>query len=127
MPTINGIERTIEYLEENHPGISVGAYHSKVSPEDKAKAVECKLIVTTEKSLGEGADIHGLKAVINTESFKSLIITEQIIGRLRKPDDDSGCIYIETVDRAFSTLRAQQKTREKFLKKLVGKIKYVKM
>ena len=127
MSTISGIDRMVEYMKNEHPGISVGAYHSKVPPEEKERAIECKLIVTTEKSLGEGADITGLKTVINTESFKSLIITEQIVGRLRKPADGSGCIYIETVDTAFQTLRAQQRTREKFLSKLVGGIKYVKM
>ena len=63
--------------------------------------------------------------VINTESFKSIIVTEQIMGRLRELPDGSGCIYIETVDRAFHTLRNQQKTRERFMRKMVSHIQYV--
>ena len=127
MCTIQGIEDMADYLKAQYPDMSIGLYHSKVDPDVKAKAVECDLIISTEKSLGEGADIQGLRAVINTESFKSTIIVEQIIGRLRRPPDGSGCVYFETVDRAFQTLRNQQKTRERFLKKMVSNIRYVKM
>lgn len=127
MSTISGIEDMADYLKSQYPELTIGLYHSKIDPNIKAKAVECQVILSTEKSLGEGADIPGLRAVINTESFKSTIIVEQIIGRLRRPPDGSGCIYFETVDRAFQTLRNQQKTRERFLRKMVSKIRYVKM
>ena len=125
--TIDGIEDMYDYLHREFPDLSIGKYHSKIDPAEKDKAIECRLIISTAKSLGVGADIHGLKALINTESYKSTIITEQIIGRLRKPEDGSGCIYIETIDKDFNTLRSQQRVREKFLRKMVSRIKYVKM
>ena len=128
MATINGIEDVSDYIEREFPSITVGRYHSKVKdPVTKAESLDKQLIVSTYKSLGEGADIKGLKAVINTESFKSLIITEQIVGRLREPEDGTGCIYLEIVDKAFSTLRSQQKTRERFLSKIVGRIQVAKV
>lgn len=127
MSTINGIEDLKDILTENFPDLSIGIYHSKIKDQvEKENAVNADIIISTSKSLGVGADIPGLKAVINTESFKSAIITEQILGRLRKPEDGSNCFYIELIDRAFNTLRTQQKAREKVLKKLVGNILYVK-
>ena len=127
MATVNGIEDAADYLRGVYPGIKIGTYHHKVSAENKAIAVEQDLIISTEKSLGEGADFPDLRAVINTESFKSDIIVEQIIGRLRKPPDGATCFYMEIVDKAFSTLRNQQRSREKFFKKMVGAIRYVKV
>ncbi len=127
MTTINGIEDLADYLVSLFPDKSIGIYHSKVKDiKYKEEALNGDIIISTVKSLGVGADIPGLKAVINTESFKSAIITEQVLGRLRKPSDDSICFYIEIVDKAFSTLRTQQKAREKVLKNLVGNILYLK-
>ena len=128
LATIDGIEDVADFIEHEFPELSVGRYHSKIKDQSiKAVAIEKQLIISTYKSLGEGADIPGLRAIINTESFKSLIVVEQIIGRLRDPGDGSICMYMELVDRAFSTLRAQQKTRERFLGKIVGKMQMVKM
>lgn len=126
MTTIRGIEELAEFIHREYPQIDIGIYHSKVKDQEaKNNAKNKPLIISTQKSLGEGADIEGLKVVINTESFKSIIVTEQIMGRLRELPDGSGCIYIETVDRAFHTLRNQQKTRERFMRKMVSHIQYV--
>ena len=115
-----------QYLIDRHPGVTIGTYHSKISPEEKELSLKCDLIISTVKSLGVGADIPNLRAVINTESYKSTIITEQILGRLRKLPNDELCYYIEIIDGAFMTLKNQQKSREKILKHLVGKILYIK-
>lgn len=125
---IRGIEELADYIHHEYPEIDIGIYHSQVKDMAAKNAAKDKqLIISTQKSLGEGADIEGLKVVINTESFKSIIVTEQIMGRLREPPDGSGCIYVETVDRAFYTLRKQQKTRERFMRKMVSHIQYVTM
>ena len=87
--------------------------------------LKADIIISTMKSLGVGADIPDLRTVINTESYKSNIVTEQVIGRLRKPPDNKISFYVELVDLAFFTLRNQQKAREKILKNLVGKIQYI--
>lgn len=126
MTTIDGIEDLKEYLKEIFPDTTIGVYHSKITSSNKEDVLNNDIIISTSKSLGVGADIKDLKAVINTESFKSSIVTQQILGRLRKPSDNSTCFYIELVDKAFSTLRQQQKAREKVLKCLVGNIVYLK-
>ena len=94
--------------------------------EEKKHAKEADIIVSTMKSMGTGVDILGLRAIINTESYKSKIVTEQALGRLRRPADGSTCVYCELVDKAFSTIRTQQKAREKVLRNIVGKILYLK-
>lgn len=125
--TIEGIEDIRDYINKEFPEIKVGIYHSRMKDQDeKLAAMDCDLIISTAKSLGVGADIPNLRVVINTESYKSTIITDQILGRLRKPVNGDTCYYIELVDKAFTTLRAQQKSREKLLKHLVGNVLYVK-
>ena len=121
LTTIEGIEDVKEYLEKRYPEITIGTYHSKMkSEEEKAKSMNCDLIISTVKSLGVGADIANLRAIINTESYKSPIITEQILGRLRPLGDGVTCYYIELIDEAFMTLRAQQRAREKLIRSIVG-------
>lgn len=124
---IDSIENAEEYLHTQFPDLKIAIYHSKMK--DKVAKEEALLkadiIISTMKSLGVGADIPDLRTVINTESYKSNIVTEQVIGRLRKPPDNKISFYVELVDLAFFTLRNQQKAREKILKNLVGKIQYI--
>ena len=124
--TINGVEDIADYLSKEIPDKIITKYHSKIEDEVKKNAKDADIIISTMKSMGTGVDIPGLRAIINTESYKSKIITEQALGRLRKPEDNSVCLYIEMVDKAFSTIRAQQKAREKVLRNIVGKILYLK-
>lgn len=47
------------------------------------------IILSTPKSCGTGRDIANLKTCINTMSFRSPVLTNQMMGRLRKlPDDE---------------------------------------
>ena len=124
--TILGVEDITEYLQKEIPDKKIARYHSKVDDEEKKHAKEADIIVSTMKSMGTGVDILGLRAIINTESYKSKIVTEQALGRLRRPADGSTCVYCELVDKAFSTIRTQQKAREKVLRNIVGKILYLK-
>lgn len=124
--TINGVEDIADYLTNELTDKVIAKYHSKIDDESKRIAKEADIIVSTMKSMGTGVDIPGLRAIINTESYKSKIITEQALGRLRKPEDGSTCIYCEIVDKAFTTIRTQQRAREKVLRDIVGKILYIK-
>lgn len=128
MTTIEGIREVSDFLKEKIPDIFIAEYHSKIDPEMKDTALKADLIISTMKSLGVGADIPGLQCVINTESYKSNIIVEQVVGRLRKIDDETKCNYVEIVDTAFNTLKAQQKSREKVLTKTIqiGKVIHIK-
>ena len=119
--TIDGINGLTNYLSNIFPDIKIGPYHSKMDKKEKAHVIdECDLIISTVKSLGTGTDIAGLRAVINTESYRSKIVTEQVMGRLRRIDDSTQCYYVELVDNAFMTTARQQKEREKVLSKIVG-------
>lgn len=63
--------------------IKLGTYHSKVSKEDREYAMDSDIIFTTDKSMGTGNDISGLRCIISTIPTSSVTLTEQMLGRLR--------------------------------------------
>jgi superfamily II DNA or RNA helicase len=126
MTTIDGIESMESYIHNTFPDLKITLYHSKLKDKEAKERglLGADVIISTMKSLGVGADIPGLRAVLNTESYKSKIITEQVLGRLRKPESGSS-FYVELVDEGFLTLKNQQQVRSRVLKHLVGTITYV--
>ena len=51
MTTIEGIEDMKQYLIDRYPGVTIGTYHSKISPEEKELSLKCDLIISTVKSI----------------------------------------------------------------------------
>lgn len=77
---------------------SVGIYTSIISPEDKAKELEKKIILSTTKSAGVAMDIKGLAETVNlAEPFKSRVIAQQTLGRTRQKNT----VYKDIVDTGF--------------------------
>jgi hypothetical protein len=102
----------VDFIKENYQGIKAGAFHSKISATDKEYALqECKIIVSTNASLGLGETIAGLKVVINAEAHRNF--GDQASGRLRRHDDGSTCFYCEFVDIGFKNIQNQWKSRRK--------------
>lgn len=123
--TIEGIEFLCKLLSEHYPDKKVLPYHSKMDKTVKEQNVlDGDILISTIKSLGVGADIPHLKVIINLETFKSAIITEQLSGRLRHIDEKFS-YYIDIIDWGFPPLRRYQHNREKTLSKSVGKIVYI--
>ena len=100
--------------------VAVGIYNSSVhlKREEKDQLLDtCDIIITTSGSLGEGADIPNLHYVIDFETFRSDVLSEQVPGRLRDLKDGHKFNYIKICNigfvKAFSQLRDCIKAYEK--------------
>lgn len=102
----------VKFIEENYPDIKAGSFHSKINPTEKERVLnECKIIVSTNASLGLGETIAKLRVVINAEAHRNF--GDQASGRLRRFDDGSTCFYCEFVDTGFKSIYNQWKSRKK--------------
>lgn len=98
--TNDGILRVYWWISQNYPEFlgDIGIFTSLLSPQEKLKEKQKKLLLSTTKSAGLGEHIEGLKmTIVLAEPFKSEILARQTLGRTR----DSGTVYIELVDMAF--------------------------
>lgn len=77
----------------------IGIYTSIVPKDEKRKALEKRIIISTTKSAGAAVDIHGLKlTIVLAEPFKSEVIARQTLGRTRADNT----LYIDIIDKGFS-------------------------
>jgi hypothetical protein len=102
----------VDFIHDNYKQIKAGAFHSKIAANDKERVLkECKIIVSTNASLGLGETIPELRVVINAEAHRNF--GDQASGRLRRFDDGSTCFYCEFVDVGFKSIFNQWKSRKK--------------
>lgn len=116
-----------EYLNEIKSDYTVSIYNSSIPEKDKLVALERDIIISTQKSLGTGNDIKGLRSVIMTEQYSSKIIANQTAGRLREYSSDEYTFYIELVDIGFVRAYDMYKKRIPIFKKKcvqLGEYKY---
>lgn len=109
--TNDAIKRVKQWIEINYPLLinNIGVYTSIIDQEEKAKALDKKIILSTTKSLGAAVDIKGLKmVVVAAEPFKSEVLAKQSLGRTR----DNDTYYIEFVDVAFTAIKKYYKTKQ---------------
>lgn len=123
---IDAIEKLRSYIEANHEGKSIGVYNSTITPEEKIKALDCDIIISTPKSLGTGSDIPGLRFNIMTEPYSSANTANQVAGRLR-PYKDKMSIHFEIVDEGFTNVAKMYKGRIKVFKKKCHSITSIKL
>lgn len=93
--TINMIMEAKRFLTQAYPNRKVGVYIGGSKDSDYN---DYEIIISNEKKAGTGKDIKQLYVVINTISFSSPTLTEQMLGRLRKLPDNSTPQYIEIVN-----------------------------
>ena len=111
-----------EMVKKLHPDKVVSEYHSKISSEDREKAFSADIISSTPQSAGTGADIRGLRCVINTESYSSKVSAEQMSGRLREYSPTANTFYVELVDRGFRKVQNMYRDRLSVFKKKCVKV-----
>ncbi|MBR1987418.1 MAG: DEAD/DEAH box helicase family protein [Clostridia bacterium] len=96
--------RTIKIVKERmdrdpyFSKFSISTVDGSMSQAEKRRALEQDIILSTTLSMGTGVDVPDLAVVINFDQKKSLIIGEQIFGRLRRRKDDRDCYYIDIAD-----------------------------
>jgi superfamily II DNA or RNA helicase len=116
LSTIDATKKVYEFIKDQELGVKVALYNSTIDKDSKESALEADIIISTPKSLGTGADIKGLRFVINTEQYGSKITANQVSGRLRTLPDNENCGYIELIDFGFKTVVNLYKRRLKYLK-----------
>ena len=107
------VDKIAKYMEKSYSDKKVGkVYHLNDKEENERIKQECDIIISTIGSFGTGADVPGLRHVINLEPFSSKVTTNQIMGRLRPFDDGSESYFYDMVDVDFPYI---QKTINKKL------------
>lgn len=119
---IDLVEKITNLLNTEFDDISVASYHSKLSDEEKEKAMQADIISTTPKSAGTGTDIKGLRTVIMCEAYSSHVQADQVSGRLREFSDKDSTFYVELVDMGFRKVYAMYKSRLPVFKKKCAKL-----
>lgn len=123
--TIDACDIVANYARNVCKDKIVGVYNSKVKvkPDEKEKIKECSdIVVTTSKSLGEGADVYGLHCIIDFEAYRTDVAAEQNPGRMRKIDEHN-FYYIKIVNKGIKKAFNQYKEVKKVFSKNFGKIK----
>lgn len=119
---IMATEIFFNFIKENYPDKTVAVYNSQITEEEKIKALEADIIVSTPKSMGTGTDIPGLRFVIMAEPYSSSITANQTSGRLREYSIDAYTFYIELIDKGFPDVLAMYKKRLPILRKKCVKV-----
>jgi superfamily II DNA or RNA helicase len=106
-----------DYIKENFQEKTISVYNSKISEDDKIKAITSDIISSTPKSAGTGVDIPGLRFEIMTEPYSSKITASQVSGRLREYGPNAYTFYIELIDTGFKKVYDMYKKRLPVFKK----------
>lgn len=125
VPLIEAVDEVVKKLRKDYPDKSVGAYHSKITKDEKESVEKKDIIVSTIKSLGTGKDIKGLRCVICAEPVASKVIIQQVIGRLRPYADDKDTYYFDIVDICIPPINWWFRGRFKKIETLVKQVVYL--
>jgi superfamily II DNA or RNA helicase len=110
--------RLTDELHYLYPKIAVGEYTSNISAIEKGLNLQNQIIISTNESFGVGIDLRGkLRVLINTISYNSKIIAQQLPGRLRKIDGKS-VYYIDLVNTGYERTHKHYLHRKKVIDKL---------
>lgn len=117
---------TVDYIAEKvqeYTGKFVGTIHSKNSSEVNEANKEKEIISSTIKSIGEGADIKGLRVLILLEPIGSKLLADQVQGRLREysKEDDTFMFYPVdmTIDECYNFLKRILPTMKQKCKEII--------
>lgn len=94
-------KESVEYFAEEvekYTGQEVGTIYSNNSDEVNDKNKEKRYISSTNKSIGTGADIKGIRIFICLEPIGNSILMSQVEGRLREYSDDKDTLFFYPID-----------------------------
>ena len=114
--TIDGIEYVKNILLGITDLTEIGVYHSKIGKADKVRQLEKRIIISTDGSLGTGADIKGLEHVHNIITYSNAISAKQLPGRGRSIEGVK-IVYIEYVNVGYIKTADQYMRRKPALLK----------
>ena len=105
---IDMINKAKTWLQKAYPNRKVGVY---IGGSEERAYDKYEIIVTNLKKAGTGTDIKNLYVLINTVSFRSAPLAEQLPGRLRKLPDGTNPVFIEMVNLCIRPQVFQRKER----------------
>lgn len=120
--TIDLVDKITDFLNKSFDDLSVSSYHSKLTEDEKDKALQSDIISTTPKSAGTGVDIKKLRTVIMCEAYSSTVQADQVSGRLREYSDNDSTFYVELVDTGFKKVYNMYRGRLSVFKKKCSKL-----
>lgn len=110
--TISSAEIVASYVQKMYPDKKVYTYHSNHTRDENQEAKDkADIIVSTTQSAGTGFDWKGLAKLVLFSAHKSWILTDQLIGRLRRRDDNKECFAYDIVDAQIPQLRSWANVR----------------
>jgi hypothetical protein len=112
---VDMIEEAARFLAHRYPNRKVGIY---IGDSDEMAYNDYEIIVSNEKKAGTGKDIKELYTVVNTISYSSETLTEQMLGRLRKLPDGTTPHYVEVVNLMCHAHVRQRSARQDIHRRL---------
>ena len=125
VPLIDAVDEVVRKLKNDFPNKTVGAYHSKITSDEKESTLKKDIIVSTIKSCGTGKDIKGLRVVICAEPLASKVNAEQLIGRLRPYAPDKQTYFFDIIDVCIPQMNWWFNARFKKIQELVKEVIYL--
>lgn len=122
VPLIDAVDDVVKKLKHDFPDKSVGAYHSKITKDEKESALKKDIIVSTIKSCGTGKDIAGLRCLISAEPVASKVTTEQMFGRLRPYGEGKDTYFFDIIDICIPPINWWARARYKKIETLAKEI-----
>ena len=114
--TVDGTGIIKDIAEKIYPGECSRYYSTGLSKKEKEKALQSKVIIATQSSVGTGTDIPGIQFVLNMTTYSSKINSTQLPGRARALKDGTPVMYIEFVNVAYRATYRQFEKRKPYLK-----------
>lgn len=98
LPMLEIIDTVVAMMKRDpfFNGAKIGVINGKIPMRERVESMECDYILSTSASAGTGVDFKNLGCVVNFDQAASLIITEQIVVRLR--DRGKECWYFDIRD-----------------------------
>lgn len=98
LPMLEIIDTVVGMMKRDpfFAGKKIGVINGKIPMRERVESMECDYILSTSASAGTGVDFKNLGCVVNFDQAASLIITEQIVVRLR--DRGKECWYFDIRD-----------------------------
>jgi superfamily II DNA or RNA helicase len=123
-------KESVDYIADmvrDYTGKEVGTIYSNNSATVNQQNKQKEIISSTIKSLGEGADIKGLRILIDLEPVASKTLADQVRGRLREYSDTDDTYLFYPVDMALPESYSLLKRITPVMKKKCKQIIYMKM
>jgi len=106
--------------DKRFDGKSIGRYCMLVNKSERMNELEKDIILTTIKGFNKAVDVPNLEILINTVNISSLIMIEQLSGRLRFKEGVNK-YFIQITDEGFPQFIFNRSARDRIMKKIAAK------